>query len=123
MKLFSWEGAAFSRVRRVRDQELTHVKSLAYNIAAIMSVIWSSSAVMSLAAFGTYYLMGRTLTASIVFPCIFLFEAMTWPLLEVSQRGCFPTCVISCVCGLCVCGLCVSVAVCVCGCGCGCVAV
>ena len=50
---------------------------------AVLCDLPGSSAVMSLSAFATYYFMGETLTAAKVFPCIFLFEAMTWPLLEV----------------------------------------
>ena len=41
-QLFSWEGPAFRKVQEERNKELKYVKTLAYNIAAIMSIIWSA---------------------------------------------------------------------------------
>jgi len=48
-----------------------------------MSQSPGTTILMSLASFGTYHLLGHTLTSSVVFPSIYIFESVTWLLLEV----------------------------------------
>jgi len=41
-QLFSWESSAFRQVQSERNKELKHVKGFSYNIAGLMTVIWST---------------------------------------------------------------------------------
>lgn len=70
------------RITTVRDKELTFVKRFSYVIATIVSVIWSASTLMAVASFVTYAAMGNKLTAGIVFPVLYLFNMMTFPMIE-----------------------------------------
>ena len=82
VKLFSWEHTMATRVSDVRDRELTFVKKYSYGIATIMTVIWSASTLMAVASFAAYAAMGKTLTPEIVFPTLYLYDMMTFPMIQ-----------------------------------------
>jgi hypothetical protein len=81
--MFAWEASASKRVTEPRNEELRGVLKFVYAATGIMSMIWIASTLMGLAAFTTYYLSGHTLSADIIFPALYLFEMLTFPLLDV----------------------------------------
>ncbi len=86
VKLFSWEHAMLSHISTARVKELQFVKRFAYTLAVIISVFTSTSCLMSIAAFSTYAALGHELTPGVVFPTLYLFEMLNFPLIE------FPYC-------------------------------
>jgi ABC-type multidrug transport system fused ATPase/permease subunit len=70
------------RITRVRNAELVFVKRFSYGIATIMTVIWSASTLMAVASFATYAALGHELTPEKVFPVLYLYDMMTFPLIN-----------------------------------------
>ena len=70
VKLFSWEDFAFSRVAKVREEEVGHLKKFAYLLALLMFLVLSISSFVSVGTFSIYVLLGNALTPETVFPSL-----------------------------------------------------
>ena len=83
VKMFAWEGGAAKRVQVPRDGELAAVLRFVAADTGVMTVIWVASMLMGLASFTAFYLSGHDLSAEIIFPSLYLFEMLTFPLLDI----------------------------------------
>ncbi|TPX37747.1 hypothetical protein SmJEL517_g00607 [Synchytrium microbalum] len=72
VKLYSWENPFKDRIVKLRDTEL-HFTGKANTLRAINEgLFFSSAGLISLFAFGTYWLLGNTLSPSKVFMTVYL---------------------------------------------------
>ena len=83
VKFFGWEKELYERLKAIRDIEVVNIRIFNYCIACIMTVLLSTNSMLALVCFVSYYLMGNELTASVVFPSIFLFSLFQAPLLHL----------------------------------------
>jgi hypothetical protein len=71
------------RVSEPRRSELRGVLLFAGSITITMAVVWSASSVMGAACFCMYHWLGHTLTVAVIFPCLYMLESLTFPLLDL----------------------------------------
>ena len=83
VKMFAWESSASRRIKEPREKELGAALKFVYAATGVMSSIWVASMLMSLASFVAFYWSGHDLSSDVVFPCLYLFENLTFPLLEI----------------------------------------
>ena len=108
-----WHHHGFTRVSCVA-LHAQFVRSFSVSIAALMTIGWVSSSILALAAFISYTMvgtlpavgwlnrgltraptlwcaldvspqMGLPLTASVVFPVLYLFDSIVWPMLNLPE--------------------------------------
>ncbi|XP_005104371.1 multidrug resistance-associated protein 7 isoform X2 [Aplysia californica] len=80
VKLHSWESHFADRIASVRQQELKCLRGRKY-LDALCVYFWGTTPVLiSILTFGTYVLMGHTLTAAKVFTSLSLFVMLISPL-------------------------------------------
>jgi len=111
VKLFGWESAMKKRVEDLRQQELKGIRQWNYSIATIMCIVTGLSTLLSASTFAVYTLLGMVveniflettllsstdyffppplhhfsgnpLQASVLFPALYLFGVVLWPLLD-----------------------------------------
>jgi ABC-type multidrug transport system fused ATPase/permease subunit len=83
VKLLGWERRVAGIIGASRAMELRHVRKFMYTIACLMSVAWSLSTLMACASFAAYALLGGRLSASVIFPALYLLQLTTWPMLQL----------------------------------------
>lgn len=80
VKYFTWERKITDRFRSLRDHELGSRRKKAI-VNAFSSLIYLSSiTLVCFAGFGCYVLLGNSLDAAILFPCIALFITLEHPI-------------------------------------------
>ncbi|KAI8907576.1 P-loop containing nucleoside triphosphate hydrolase protein [Powellomyces hirtus] len=70
VKLYAWEIPFVSKITKLRELELDSVKTAAILRAVNEALYFCSSGITALAGFGTYFLMGGSLTSAKVFTCL-----------------------------------------------------
>jgi len=86
MKLYAWEKAYMKKITQLREEELRMVRRIAYLNICNMMLFFASPILVALAAFWTYALMGYTLTASVAFPALSLFNILRFPVLMLPMQ-------------------------------------
>lgn len=79
LKYFAWEKSAVEEVEKVRKKELEARMRLATTDALSSVVFICTSSLVAFVGFGSYVLMGNTLTAPLVFACLTLFIMLEFP--------------------------------------------
>ncbi|HRK59112.1 MAG TPA: ABC transporter transmembrane domain-containing protein, partial [Candidatus Kapabacteria bacterium] len=79
LKYFAWEKSAMQEVEKVRTKELDARMRLATTNALSSVVFICTSTLVAFVGFGSYVLMGNTLTAPLVFACLSLFIMLEFP--------------------------------------------
>lgn len=79
LKYFAWEKSAVNEVEKVRSKELEARMRLATTDALSSVVFICTSSLVAFVGFGSYVLMGNTLTAPLVFACLSLFIMLEFP--------------------------------------------
>ncbi len=79
LKYFAWEKSAVQEVEKVRSKELNARMRLATTSALSSVVFICTSTLVAFVGFGSYVLMGNTLTAPVVFACLSLFIMLEFP--------------------------------------------
>jgi len=86
MKLYAWEKAYMKKIQQLREQELRMIRRIAYLNICNSMLFFASPILVALAAFWTYALMGYTLTASVAFPALSLFNILRFPVLMLPMQ-------------------------------------
>eukprot|EP00216_Chloropicon_sp_CCMP2111_P001940 CAMPEP_0198246788 /NCGR_PEP_ID=MMETSP1446-20131203/46149_1 /TAXON_ID=1461542 ORGANISM="Unidentified sp, Strain CCMP2111" /NCGR_SAMPLE_ID=MMETSP1446 /ASSEMBLY_ACC=CAM_ASM_001112 /LENGTH=1394 /DNA_ID=CAMNT_0043931111 /DNA_START=581 /DNA_END=4768 /DNA_ORIENTATION=+ len=86
VKLYAWETAYVKKIRHAREQELRLVRRVAYLSIGNQIVFYSTPVLVALAAFWSYALRGRTLTADVAFPALSLFNILRFPVLMLPMQ-------------------------------------
>jgi len=86
MKLYAWEKAYMRKITQLREEELRMVRRIAYLNICNMMLFFASPILVALAGFWTYALMGYTLTASVAFPALSLFNILRFPVLMLPMQ-------------------------------------
>jgi ATP-binding cassette, subfamily C (CFTR/MRP), member 1 len=81
-KLLSLEHRIASKIRALRGSELHEVKRLSYKTASVVTVVRTASILMSVVALAFYYMLGNALTPSVIFPALYLFETVSFPIIQ-----------------------------------------
>ena len=79
VKYHAWESSLRGEVQAIREQEIrTRISVVSTDVVA--TAIWVSTAtVVAFAAFGAHVLLGGSLSAELVFPCLALFAMLEEP--------------------------------------------
>lgn len=81
IKLYAWEEPYVQRISELRDRELRAIRKT-QTLSLVNTVAYQSGPVLvALAAFGTYTMLGKQLTASVAFPALALFNLLRFPII------------------------------------------
>ena len=83
VKLFGWEEEIYARLKEIRNEEVAGIRVLYYCVAFSTTVMLSTNSLLALVCFTSYSLMGNDLTASVVFPSLYLFSIFWTPLIRL----------------------------------------
>jgi len=83
VKYFGWEELVRDRVGEVRAKEVSGIRVFNIALGVIMTLIMCTQSLLAFTTFTTYVLMGHTLTAAVVFPCLYLFDGLIEPTLHL----------------------------------------
>ncbi|KAI8614494.1 P-loop containing nucleoside triphosphate hydrolase protein [Chytriomyces sp. MP71] len=78
VKLYAWEEPLLENIDKLRQEEIKMMRKAAMLRAINLSLYQTFSCVSELFAFGTFYLMGGTLTPSKVFTTVALLQSLRW---------------------------------------------
>ncbi len=80
VKYFAWERSMTAEVDGLRAQEInSYVKLVRAESLGVMLFL-STSTLVAFSGFGAYVLMGGTLSAALIFPCLLLFMQLEGPI-------------------------------------------
>lgn len=79
IKYFAWERSIIKEVDEVRGKEIHAYVQLIISEAISTVLFLSTSTIVAFAGFGSYVLLGGTLSAEIIFPCLLLFMQLEQP--------------------------------------------
>lgn len=86
IKLYAWEDPYVLKISQLRERELRAVRRT-QALAMINNVAYQSGPILvALAAFGTYTALGHTLTASVAFPALALFDLLRFPIVMFPEQ-------------------------------------
>eukprot|EP00026_Physarum_polycephalum_P000168 Phypoly_transcript_00168.p1 GENE.Phypoly_transcript_00168~~Phypoly_transcript_00168.p1 ORF type:complete len:1453 (+),score=233.55 Phypoly_transcript_00168:484-4359(+) len=80
VKFFNWENFFEQRAHEMREEEIAHQKKTAYAQALVIFILFDAPLFVSVASFVLYFLMGNTLTATIIFTALSLISSLRVPL-------------------------------------------
>lgn len=80
IKYFAWERAIESELSEIRTRELSAAARLVRSEALSTVLFLASTTIAALVGFGSYALMGGTLTPSVIFPTLLLLGLLEGPL-------------------------------------------
>ena len=86
IKLYAWEEPYKKRVTNIRDEELKEVEKAAVAQGLSVMTFTIGPIFITIAAFVVYGAMGKTLSASVAFPAIALFNLLRFPILLLPMQ-------------------------------------
>jgi len=81
VKLYAWVAPMAAKIKGIREEELSTLKSLGFNAAAQNFTFSMTPFLVTFLSFAVYTLNGNTLDASKIFVAIALFNALQFPLM------------------------------------------
>lgn len=86
IKLYAWEEPYIKRLCDCRDQELRQVQKSA-TLEGLNFMLFSAGPILiTMAAFGVYAALGKTLTASVAFPALAFFNLLRFPIILLPMQ-------------------------------------
>ncbi|GIL43241.1 hypothetical protein Vafri_1038 [Volvox africanus] len=86
IKLYAWEVPYVDRIQDLREKELGQIKKTQALSMFNTAMFMSGPVLVGLAAFGTHTAMGYTLTASVAFPALALFNLLRFPIIMLPSQ-------------------------------------
>lgn len=91
IKLYAWENAFTKKIHAQRAIELRYLKRIGIMSAAVISIVLQAIPVLlPVLVFSCYIQLGNTLSASLAFTSIALFNLMQLPFFYLPLGKCFP---------------------------------
>ena len=81
IKLYAWEQPYIDRINQLREAELKMIRKAAFYQIFNTIMFGGGPILVSLASFGAFTLQGYSLTASVAFPALALFNLLRFPVM------------------------------------------
>lgn len=86
IKLYAWEVPYKERLEEARRQERTAIRKTQL-MSCINTVMFSGGPIIvAIAAFGTYTMLGKEITADVAFPALAYFDQLRFPIIMLPMQ-------------------------------------